>query len=113
MVKNDKFRIEGTVLDEPDGYIDVEISGIDTAGKIYISEVDSDREWSMKIDEMKNLLQDDRAIPQSKIEKNKLWKYCAKVGKYIKKGNVSSPFAVEHAEQAQKELFAAAFEESR
>jgi hypothetical protein len=111
-MKANEFRILGQELGEKDSFIDVEVSGIDTDGTIYFSDVDSSREWPLENSEVRRLLGQNLMIESSMVSENKLWKLAITVDqKGI--GNASDEFAVENVVDAQKSIFLAAYFENR
>lgn len=74
--KEDKFRVFGPITGSKDSYIDVEVTGINEDGDVYFTEItqDTPREWAISSDQVKDLLDSDRLVPEAKVNpSHPLW----------------------------------------
>lgn len=112
-MKATEFRILGPELGEPDSYIDAVVDGIDGDGTIYFAEVNGKRKWSLSSERISTLMESNFMLESSNVVKHKLWERLDKLTADLKKGRVTSNFAVDSVADAQRALFQAAFEETR
>lgn len=112
-MKSNEFRILGSELGETDGFVDVIVDGIDSDGTIYFLATDgSGREWSLTNERLTELMEDDFMLDSADVDAHKLWDRLGVLGEDREK-NVTNNFADDHVTEAQRQMFRAAFEETR
>lgn len=113
-MKESEFRILGSKLGEPDTFIDVSVDGIDNDGTVYFAEVGdkAKREWDLKISEIKRLTNQNVMVGASGVEAHPLWDRAEQLTKDQDK-NAKTEYGIESLEEAQRNLFLAAWYETR
>lgn len=112
-MKSNQFRVLGSELGETDGYLNVVVDGIDSSGTIYFVDADgTTREWSLSSEKISELMDENLMLNSGDVVKHALWDRVAALGVDIEQ-NVTNNFAKDQTKKAQKELFLAAFEETR
>lgn len=111
-MKENGFRVLGSELGEPDTFIDVSVEGIDGDGTVYFGEPDGKREWDLSASDVRRLTNNNFMVGSSEVEAHPLWDRAKAVGEDQKK-NAKTDYGIENLQKAQKNLFLAAWFETR
>ncbi len=116
MSKNKKngFRVFGDELGRNEAWVDVNVSGTDREGNIYIEEVsskDTPEEWSMGADRLGELYEDDLIVASDEIpvENHKMWKTLEEIGTTRAEVDINN-FVDEKLRDSARALFRALIE---
>jgi hypothetical protein len=111
-MKGNEFRIFGPEFDATEGYLDISVEGIDEDGTIYFVDEKSNREFELSTERIQDLMEENLMLNSEEVSKHKLWERVRKIGK-DRNERISDNFADQHAQEAQRALFLAAYEETR
>jgi hypothetical protein len=115
MVKETGFRVFGDELGREESYIDVEITGADRAGNIFITEVVSDgstpEEWTLSNDELQQLFKENLIVGSDDIpvEGHSMWTTLEEIGATRAQVDINN-FVDENLRDSAKHLFLALVE---
>lgn len=111
--KGSNYRIHGSVVNRPDSFIDVTISGVDLDGNVYLSPVsDTGEEWSFSMDELRQHRSAGLLADNDTAADNALWKEAVKI-EQLRADSAATGEGKGELEAASKALFRAAVAENK
>lgn len=115
MHKETGFRIFGDELNVKESYIDVEVTGADAEGSIYLTEVVSDgstpEEWSVTREKLEGLFDDELIVGSDDIpvEGHEMWTTLDEIGDTRRNVDINN-FVDQNLRDSAKHLFLALVE---
>lgn len=93
-MKENGFRIFGDELDREEAFVDVELTGVNNEGEIFLYDKVADQEWVLTATEIQELFEYELAVGSSNIplEADGIWKTLQNVSETRNSNEVNDKF---------------------